>query len=217
MSGGRIECRVLSRADIEGSRDIDRTECVDHIYYLRDGALGLKQDHCDVPDWSSSRKQEWIADLVRIHDGGGRVFGAYRGATMVGISALDHRPVRTGPRRLNLSVLYVSNGYRGQGTGRTLVHLVAQEARRRGATSLYISATPSENTIRIYMGLGCVLADPPDPDLFAREPEDIHLVLPPASWDWPPLTSMILRRTGGQQHPTCAPQEWVLVAARSVA
>jgi hypothetical protein len=40
---------------------------------------------------------------------------------------------------------------------------------------LYISATPSEHTIDFYLTLGCTLVDAPDPELFAREPEDIHL------------------------------------------
>jgi hypothetical protein len=40
---------------------------------------------------------------------------------------------------------------------------------------MYISATPSENTVNFYMRLGCEIASEPDPELLAREPEDIHL------------------------------------------
>jgi hypothetical protein len=42
---------------------------------------------------------------------------------------------------------------------------------------LYVSATPSESALGFYRSLGARLADPVDPDLFAREPEDVHLVL----------------------------------------
>jgi hypothetical protein len=31
--------------------------------------------------------------------------------------------------------------------------------------------------VRFYLGQGARLADPPDPELFALEPEDVHLVL----------------------------------------
>ena len=50
-----------------------------------------------------------------------------------------------------------------------------REARRRGAEWMYISATPSENTIGFYLRLGCRVALEPDPELFELEPEDIHL------------------------------------------
>ena len=52
-----------------------------------------------------------------------------------------------------------------------------EEAARRGARRLYISATPSEGALRFYLSQGARLADPPDPELLALEPEDVHLVL----------------------------------------
>jgi hypothetical protein len=40
---------------------------------------------------------------------------------------------------------------------------------------LYIAATPSENTVNFFMRLGCDLAVEINQELFAFEPEDIHL------------------------------------------
>ena len=40
---------------------------------------------------------------------------------------------------------------------------------------LYIAATPSENTVNFFMRLGCDLAAEINQELFAFEPEDIHL------------------------------------------
>jgi len=57
-------------------------------------------------------------------------------------------------------------------------HIYVTEARTRGARQMYVSATPSENTIHFYQRRGCLLAALPDPELFALEPEDIHLVCP---------------------------------------
>jgi hypothetical protein len=45
---------------------------------------------------------------------------------------------------------------------------------RRGV--LYVSATSTENTVNFYLQRGCVLAQRPDPELLALEPDDIHLV-----------------------------------------
>ena len=49
------------------------------------------------------------------------------------------------------------------------------KARELGAGSLYVSATPSENTVDYYRHLGCVVTREVDPELYALEPEDIHL------------------------------------------
>jgi hypothetical protein len=60
--------------------------------------------------------------------------------------------------------------------GKRLFDLARAVARERGARQLYISATPSENTVNFYLRLGCQVAEEPDPELLALEPEDIHLV-----------------------------------------
>jgi hypothetical protein len=56
-----------------------------------------------------------------------------------------------------------------------LFGLARATARARGARRLYISATPTENTVKFYLRLGCAVTREPDADLFALEPEDIHL------------------------------------------
>jgi ribosomal protein S18 acetylase RimI-like enzyme len=71
--------------------------------------------------------------------------------------------------------MHVGRAYRHRRLGRRLLELARLAAHARGAKGLYISATPSENTINFYRRLGCELAREPDPELFAREPEDIHL------------------------------------------
>ena len=51
------------------------------------------------------------------------------------------------------------------------------KARETNARKLYISATPSENTINFYINMGCVVTQEIDEALFELEPEDIHLVM----------------------------------------
>ena len=48
-------------------------------------------------------------------------------------------------------------------------------ARELGARRLYISSTPSENTVRFYLRRGARVTNEVDAALFALEPEDIHL------------------------------------------
>jgi predicted N-acetyltransferase YhbS len=130
-----------------------------------------------VPDWSAAQKQRRIAELEEIYDRGATFFGALAGPELVGLAVLDHNPVRSGVGRLNLAGLWVSCQYRNKGIGRALFRLAEQKARQQGARALYVSATPSENTVRFYTSAGCQLAEPIDPHLFELEPEDIHLEL----------------------------------------
>ena len=40
-----------------------------------------------------------------------------------------------------------------------------------------VSSTPTRATVDAYIRMGAERCPEPDPELFAREPEDIHLVL----------------------------------------
>jgi GNAT superfamily N-acetyltransferase len=176
-NGGQMEYHVLTRSEIAKFVDIERTESIDRVYYMRHGALVLEAEHWDVPDWNAAEKQRRIAELVETYDKGATFFGAFDGSLLVGLSVLDHNPLRSGVDRLNLAGMWVSHPYRGRGIGGMLFRLAAEEARERGAKAMYVSATPSENTIRFYTSLGCRLADPVDSHLYELEPEDIHLEL----------------------------------------
>lgn len=172
-----IQYKILTRSELIHFEDLDRTETIQKIYSHQEEKLILEEEHHDVPDWSPENKQERIQDLQAVFDRGATVFGAYAGSKLVGLAVLDHTPVQTGDQRLNLEGLWVSHGYRKRGIGRALFQQAAQEARERGARSLYVSATPSRNTVHFYQNLGCRFADPVDPTLFEKEPEDIHLEL----------------------------------------
>ncbi len=172
-----INYHKLARHQIRLFTHIDRTETVSRIYRQQDGALQLVEDHWSIPAWSPAEKQQRIAELQALYDRGATFFGAFDGPSLVGLSVLDHHFIKTGHKRLNLAGMWVSAGYRGQSIGRTLFQWAAQEAHKLGAHALYVSATLSENTVNYYRSLGCRLADPIDPGLFAKEPHDIHLEL----------------------------------------
>ncbi len=172
-----MQYHVLSRDEIKAFHQIDRTESIDRMYYLRDGFLVAEQKHLDVPDWSFSEKQERIADLKEDYDRGATFIGAFDGPVLAGLAVLDDNPMSSGIDRYNLMGLWVSNPYRGRGIGRTLVRLVKAEALKKGAKALYASATPSENTVRFYQSLGFGLAQPIDIRLLEQEPDDIHMEL----------------------------------------
>lgn len=171
-----ITGRQLLREEIERVWEIDRSEVVDMVYYLDDGALVLKPEHHDVAGWPPGKADEDTPILLDCFDRGGWFYGVFDAAKLAGVVVLDNKRIGDGRDQLQLKFLHVSRSYRRTGMGAQLFGLAKTTAREQGARRLYVSATPSENTINFYLRLGCVLAEEPDRDLFALEPEDIHLV-----------------------------------------
>ena len=167
--------RELTRSEVPHYWDIDRREVIENIYYLIDGELVLKPEHYDVRSWPPGEPELYTPLLLDCFDRGGWLYGVFDRERLVAAVVLESKFI--GPRHdlLQLKALHVSSDYCGQGLGRHLFELAKLQARSRGAEGLYISATPPEHTIDFYLRLGCVLTSTPDPDLFALEPEDIHL------------------------------------------
>jgi GNAT superfamily N-acetyltransferase len=169
--------RTLQRHQIPLVWTIDRAEYIERIYVLQHGELVLQPHNFAVPGWPPGNEEKDTPLLYDIFDRGGAFLAAFANEDLVGAAVVDTQ--WRGPKGdlLQLARLHVSNGYRKQGLGTRLFTDARSWAGEQGARGLYISATPSENTINFYRSLGSVLAEP-DPELFAREPEDIHLVCP---------------------------------------
>lgn len=170
-----IQGKQITRDEIPTIWSIDRREVIDAIYYYEDGKLVLKPEHYDMAGWPPGEEEVYTPLFEACHDLGGWLYGLFDGDQIVGIAILDTRFLGNGKDLLQLKFLMVSRDYRGQGLGSKLYGLAVEEARQRGASGLYISATPSRNTIHFYQSLGCTLIDDPDPELYELEPEDIHL------------------------------------------
>jgi predicted N-acetyltransferase YhbS len=167
--------RLLGRDEIPLVWQIDRREIIQNIYYLRDGKLVLVPEYYNMQGWPPVETEHYTFILTDCFDRGGTFWGAFEGEKLIGAAILESKYIGANRDTLQLKFLHVSHGQRKQGLGTKLFHLAVEHARSRGAKKLYISATPSENTINYYMKLGCVLATEIDPDLFALEPKDIHL------------------------------------------
>jgi len=169
-----VSIRELARSEVEDVWGIDRSELIEGIYYSEDGALVLKPERHDVRGWEPSNIETSTPILIDCFERGGTFYGAFEGGEMVGVAVLDNRPIGKAGDRLQLKFLHVSRAYRGRGFGRTLFERSAAKAKSMGARMLYVSSTPTENTVRFYLNLGCRVAGEVDPDLFALEPHDIH-------------------------------------------
>jgi ribosomal protein S18 acetylase RimI-like enzyme len=166
--------RTLSRAEIELLWTIDRSEVIENVYDLQDGGLVLRPDYFNLHGWPPGEAETYTPLLYACYDGGGVFTGVFAGSRLIGAAVIDTKFIGPNHDLLQLKFLHVSRDYRKQGVGTHLVEQVKAIAAERGARGLYISATPSENTVNFYRRLGCQVISEPEAELFELEPEDIH-------------------------------------------
>lgn len=103
-------------------------------------------------------------------------------ATHGPVAVVDTLPLGPDGDPLQLEYLYVSRSHRGRGVGRALLREAQSIARERDVRALDISAIPTQATVDFTPGsvsrgrCGAVVARSPDPELWAREPKDIHMI-----------------------------------------
>ena len=170
-----MKIRELTRAEVPYIWQVDRRELIENVYYLEEGKLVLKPEHYDMHGWPTGEPEHYTSILLDCFDHGGHFWGAFSGELLIGVVVLENRLIGNSQNTLQLKFLHVSNSYRKKGLGKKLFLLAVEKAIELDAKKLYISATPSENTVNFYLNLGCVLASEIDQELFELEPDDIHL------------------------------------------
>jgi GNAT superfamily N-acetyltransferase len=170
--------RLLRRDEVELIWGIDRSEVHHHTYELRGGELVRTPNYFEIPGWRPDTVEKETPRLLDCFDRGGTFLGVFDAEALIGVGVLESARVGRAGDQIQLAYLYVSRAHRGRGVGMQLFEAAVSFAREAGASALYISATPTENTVEFYLNRGCVLAPEPDPRLLAAEPDDIHLVYP---------------------------------------
>jgi GNAT superfamily N-acetyltransferase len=156
--------------------DIDRSEFIESTFKMKDGKLEQIAAGHESLSWDNAQISGLIFRFKQEVDGGGHAVGAYEGEQLIGFGLLGHKIRGVNKDQLQVDLLYVSRGCRRQGIGRRIMDELSQEARRRNAAYLYISSAETQSAVQFYRGYGGELAKEVDPELFAREPEDIHML-----------------------------------------
>lgn len=167
--------RLLARHEIPQVWTIDRSETIHGFYQVVHGVLQFKPGFELVAGWPDGEAAQYTPILQVCYDRGGWFYALFDQDLMIAVVVLDALFIGMHKNLLQLKFLHVGQQYRGQGLGQYLFELACQQSLRRGASGLYISATPTENTIKFYLALGCQLCTQPDQTLFELEPEDIHM------------------------------------------
>jgi ribosomal protein S18 acetylase RimI-like enzyme len=176
-----MEVRRLRAEDVSLVAAIDRSEHVDGQYRVVDGRLEqVLPTLTEVPAWdptgsgphSVAAEIEFCRSAV---ERGGALFGAREAEQTVGL-AIVQPSFETAVAWL--AFLHVSRPYRRMGAAQALWDAAVDLSVAGGAETMYVSATPTTSALGFYLRQGCELARPVHPDLFAAEPEDIHLTCP---------------------------------------
>jgi GNAT superfamily N-acetyltransferase len=172
-----VEIRELARTELNRVGEIDRTERIDLVYEQRGTELLERRGNWSAPAWDPVGHGEHSVEaqqdaLEHYVEAGGVALGAFVNGRLVGIGVVVPH---LRPSTAQLAFLHVSQPRRAAGIGGRLSDELEQIARAAGDSAMVVSATPSENTVRFYRGRGYAPMAPPLPELFAREPEDVHL------------------------------------------
>lgn len=177
--GATITVTTLPADGLAGLAAIDRSEHVTRGYRMVDGQLLAEAVDWRVPDWDHTGRGPYsVAQLVAtwqpVVDAGGPLLGAFAGEQLAGLALLQPG---LRPGLAQLALLFVSRPDRRQGIAGRLLAAVERLA-RPAARALYVTATPSASAVGFYLARGFVPTDASLPELFAKEPDDIHMVKP---------------------------------------
>jgi GNAT superfamily N-acetyltransferase len=172
-----VEIRDLARSELWRVGEIDRTERIDVLFEQHGTELVARRGRWSALAWDPDGQGEHSVAaqrqaLVQYADAGGIARGAFSGGQLVGIGVVVPH-IR--PAIAQLAFLHVSRDFRDAGLGSRLSADLELVARRAGDTEIVVSATPSENTVRFYLGRGYRPMARPLPDLLELEPEDVHM------------------------------------------
>ena len=145
-----------------------RYQIVEYEYRLVNGVLQLYHNPF-IDDWSAERKREKANEIL---SGKHIVYGAVDENRIVGIILLclelDHN-------RMIIDSFHVSADKRRQGIGMNLFNTAKKEAMKQGATALYVSASPTQETIDFYTVIGFKVSLNPIESYVNDEPCDIQM------------------------------------------
>jgi len=176
VARSEITYRRLVAADLARIGEIDRTERIETLYIQHGTRLDERAGDWSAPAWFSDGEGEHSvahqrAECERHLAAGGIALGAFADR-LVGIGIV--RP-HIRPGIAQCAFLHVSNEYRASGIGGYLSDELERLAREQGDTAMVVSATPSLNTVRFYLGRGFEPMSEPLPELYELEPDDVHM------------------------------------------
>ena len=150
----------------------NRFQEITNIVYLDQMELKEKENKF-YETWNQEKLIEISRYLKSSVKSGSILYATYDYKKIVGFAMIDRKLLFD--ESINLKYIHVSKEYRGYNIGKYLFNIMALEAKKIGATKLYISSHSAVETQRFYQRVGCVLANKINRELQELEPYDIPL------------------------------------------
>ena len=172
-----VEVRRLDSTELTRVAEIDRTERIDVQFEQHGTVLVARHGTWSSKPWDSDGDGEHsVAAQVRMLEDyvakGGSTLGAFDGERLVGMGAVVPH---FRPGIAQLAYLMVTAPSRATGVGSRLCEQLDEIAREAGDSDMVVTATPTENTVRFYLGRGFEPMAEPFAELFELEPFDVHM------------------------------------------
>lgn len=178
MEKARIHYRKIRESELGMSlfADFDRYQEVNRCWRKEEGEWVLR-DIVFNEQWSDSDYRYLVECLANTIRSGGTVFGAFVEERLKGFASVEKELFGREKEYVELTSIHTSYDCRNRGIGGQLFKRCVEDARKRGAKKLYISAHSCEETQRFYRERGCVEAVEYKQENVEREPEDCQLEL----------------------------------------
>ena len=148
--------------------DFQRYQVVRQVYRRGEGELVIV-DNPFEEDWTLERRRVRAQQIL---SGDYLTFCAFEEDRVAGFLMLIPELY---DGRLIVYRFYISREFRRKGYGRALFAKAKEEAKKRQAHSLFISACPAKETIDFYLAMGCFPSDCVMPDFAHTKPHDIPM------------------------------------------
>ena len=175
--GPAVEFRRLDRTELSRVVEIDRSERINVLYDQHGAQLVARHGTWTASAWDPDGHGEHsvgaqVHAVTHYIEAGGIALGAFASGRLVGIGVVVPH---LRPGIAQLAFLHVTAALRATGIGTRLSEQLDQIARGAGDSDMVVSATPSRNTVRFYLGRGFQPMTEPLAELFELEPEDVHM------------------------------------------
>jgi ribosomal protein S18 acetylase RimI-like enzyme len=189
-----IQIRRMGPDEVERLSELDVSEEGDIVYKWVHGEVVAVPEKWTRPRWSDEECSERINSIRHdLTEGGVVMIGAFDADLLVGVATFR---AYLSPSMSELAGLWVSCTHRRRGVATRLVAELERRARETGSAALYVSATPSRSAVGFYRSRGFRPTLDANPELYERQPEDIHMVLDLLRMRWQAAES---RGQGGRE------------------
>ena len=169
--------RSMTKTECERILEIDNTIFINRVWRQKEHSQNRQwidinwQQDSNFPDGN----QTHLAALKETFENGGFAVGAFDKEKLVGFCSINRGLFGKQYKYALLDQLFISNGYRGRGIGKTLFFMTVETAKSWEADKFYICAGSSEDTLAFYISLGCENAKEVNQALFEQDENDIQL------------------------------------------